>query len=134
MVVTVLGEKQIGTYYRFYGARHSVLQLGYLIDYEVEQDRANFLPRIRAITHIGFPWLYDREKLMYWHRFISIFEPHFRDINEIDNFYFNTLLNSAKKWQKQSYRRLMVENFFNIIQYEGRVHSLDKCMVYYSFK
>ena len=129
MVVTILSEHRVGTYYRFYGARHSVLQLGYLIDYEVEQDKANFLPRIRGISHIGFPWLYDREKLMYWHRFISIFEPHLRDINEIDSFYYETLLDAAKKWQKQSFRRLIVEKFFNILQYEGRLHSLDSCTI-----
>jgi len=89
MVVTVLSEHNVGTYYRFYGARHSVLQLGYLIDFEVEQDKANFLPRLRGVTHIGFPWLYDRAKLMDWHRFISIFEPHFRDVNEITSFPLN---------------------------------------------
>ena len=129
MVVTILSQYCVGTYYRFYGARHSVLQLGYLIDYEVEQDKANFLPRVRGVSHIGFPWLYDREKLMYWHRFISIFEPHLRDINEIDSFYYNAILDSAKKWQKQSFRRLIVEKYVNTLQYEGRLHSLESCII-----
>jgi len=129
MVVTVLSEHNVGTYYRFYGARHSVLQLGYLIDFEVEQDKANFLPRLRGVTHIGFPWLYDRAKLMDWHRFISIFEPHFRDVNEIDSFYYNTILNAAKKWNKQSSKRLIVETFINILKYEGRTQTLSRCAI-----
>jgi len=129
MVVTVLSEHSVGTYYRFYGARHSVLQLGYLIDFEIEQDSANFLPRLRSVTHNGFPWLYDRAKLLDWHRFISIFEPHFRDVNEIESFYFDTILNAAKKWHKQSSKRLIVETFINILKYEGRIHNLSKCAI-----
>jgi len=129
MVVTILSEKDIGVYYRFYGARHSVLQLGYLIDFEIEQDRANFLPRVRNITHIGFSWLYDREKLLLWHRFISIFEPHFREVTQIDNFYFELLLSAAKKWQKQNSKRLIIESFIKILQYEGHLHKIDKCII-----
>ena len=129
MVVTILSEHTVDSYYRFYGARHSVLQLGYLIDFEVEQDKSNFLPRIRSITHNGFQWLYNREKLMNWHRFISIFEPHFRDVKEIDSFYFYSLLDTAKKWEKQNSRRLIVETFTNILKYEGRINNLSKCVI-----
>ncbi len=129
LIVTVLSKKNIGRYYRFYGARHSVLQMGYLIDFEVEQDKANFLPRIRNVTHHGFKWLYNREKLMYWHRFITIFEPHFRDVGEIDSFYFNMLLDAAKKWEKQSPKRVIVEKFIDILKYEGRTHTIEKCVI-----
>ena len=129
VVVRVLSPNSVKSYYRFYGARHSVLQLGYLIDFEVQEDNASFLPRIRSITHNGFKWLYNREKLMDWHRFIHIFEEHFRDVNEIERFYFNTLLDSAKKWEKQSSKRVAVETFINILKYEGRLHNLSKCLI-----
>jgi len=103
--------------------------MGYLIDYEVEQSSANFLPRIRNITHISFPWLYNKEKLLLWHRFIAIFEPHFRDVKEIDSFYFELLLESAKKWHKQSPKRVAIEAFTKVLEYEGRLHNLNRCVI-----
>jgi len=128
IIVTILSEKRVAKYYRFYGARHSILQMGYLIDFEIKES-SSFLPQVRGISHIGFPWIYDREKLMLWHRFISIFEPHFRDVDEIDEFYYNTLLKAANRWHKQSAKRLIVESYFNILKYEGRVQSLSKCIL-----
>jgi len=124
-----LSQKHIKSYYRFYGARHSVLQLGYLIDFEEESDNANFLPRLRRVSHIGFPWLYEREKLLLWHRFIALFEPHLRDVEKIDSFYYETLLEAAKKWHKQSSKRLIVESFVKILEYEGRLYPTNRCIV-----
>jgi len=129
IVVRVLSKNNVKSYYRFYGARHSVLQLGYLIDFEVQEDNRNFLPRIRNITHNGFKWLYNREKLMDWHRVIHLLEEHFRDIDEIESFYFDILLKSANKWQKQSSKRVAIETFVNILKYEGRLHNLSKCLI-----
>jgi hypothetical protein len=129
MVVNILTPNSFGAYYRFYGARHSILQLGYLIDFEIEQDRANFLPRLRNLSHIGFPWLYDNDKLLSWHRFISIFYPHFAGVEKVDDFYFNTLYQSAKKWSKQSPSRVAIESFVKILNFEGRLNNLDKCVM-----
>jgi len=103
--------------------------MGYLIDFEEEQDKANFLPRLRNLSHIGFSWLYEREKLMLWHQFIAIFERHFKDIETIDNFYFETLLETAKRWEKQSPKRLIVEVCINILKYEGRLRPLSHCVI-----
>ena len=129
MIVTILSSKSVKRYYRFYGARHSILQMGYLIDFEEEQDKANFLPRMRSLSHIGFPWLYDREKLMLWHQFIALFERHFRDIETIESFYFDTLLEAAKRWEKQNPKRLIVEVAINILKYEGRLQPPSHCVI-----
>lgn len=128
IIVTILSETRVDRYYRFYGARHSILQMGYLIDFEIQESN-NFLPRVRSISHNGFNWLYNREKLMLWHQFIAIFEPHFRDVKEIDSIYFNTLLNCAKKWDKQSPKRLIVEAYTKLLNYEGRLQPLDRCTI-----
>jgi len=128
MVVTILNQNSIGKFYRFYGARHSILQLGYLIDYEVKES-GTFLPQVRSISHIGFNWLYDRQRLMDWHKLITTLEPHFRDIGELSSFYFNTLLESAKKWEKQSSKRLTIEAFIKILKYEGRLQPLNRCVI-----
>ena len=129
MVVKLLTQDSIIISYRFYGARHSILQLGYLIDFELEQDKANFLPKLRSISHIGFPWLYERQKLFLWHQYISVFSQHFHDVGDIDGFYFQTLLNIAKKWHKQSPYRLIVESFVDILKFEGRLHNIQRCIV-----
>ena len=129
MIVTILSPTSVKKYYRFYGARHSILQMGYLIDFEEEQERANFLPRVRSLSHIGFPWLYNREKLMLWHQFIAIFERHFRDIESVESFYFDTLLEAAKRWDKQSPKRLIVEVVINILKYEGRLQPPTYCVI-----
>jgi len=124
----VLSRDRVEKYYRFYGARHSILQVGYLIDFEVEES-GSFLPRIRSISHIGFKWLYNREKLFIWHRFISIFEPHLRDVTQIDPIYYETLLECVKKWHLQSPKRLIVESYIKILKHEGRLQPLDKCLI-----
>ncbi len=129
MIVTILNQERVAKYYRFYGARHSILQMGYLIDYEEEQEKANFLPRLRSVSHIGFPWLYDRERLMLWHQFISIFDRHFRDVESIDDFYFKRLLRSASRWEKQSPKRLIIETFVSILKYEGRLQIPNHCVI-----
>ena len=129
MVVNILTQNSVGAYYRFFGARHSILQLGYLIDFEIEQDRANFLPRLRNLSHIGFPWLYDKDRLLSWHRFISIFYPHFAGVEKIDGIYFDTLLNSAKIWNKQSPKRVAIEAYCKILAYEGRLNNLNNCVM-----
>jgi recombinational DNA repair protein (RecF pathway) len=129
MIVTILNQERVAKYYRFYGARHSILQMGYLIDYEEEQEKANFLPRLRSVSHIGFPWLYDRERLMLWHQFISIFDRHFRDVESIDDFYFERLLRSASRWEKQSPKRLIIETFVSILKYEGRLQIPNHCVI-----
>jgi len=92
----VLTREHIRTYYRFFGARHSILQLGNLIDFEVEGEDGRFLPRLRSLSHIGFPWLFERNRLMLWHNFIQKFVPHLKDADEIDPFYFNLLLDAEE--------------------------------------
>ncbi len=129
MIVTILSKKSVQKYYRFYGARHSILQMGYLIDFEEEQEHANFLPRLRSVSHIGFPWLYDRERLMLWHQLIAVFERHFRDIERIESYYFEMLLRVAKRWEKQSSKRLIVETVINILKYEGHLQLPNVCVI-----
>ena len=128
MIVTVLSDKTVTKYYRFYGERHSILQLGYLIDFEIKESN-NFLPQLRGISHNGFQWLYNREKLLKWHKLITTIEPHFRDVNEISSFYYNILLNAAKKWSKQSAKRLSIEVLIKILKFEGRLQPLNKCVI-----
>jgi len=129
MIVTILSSSEVRAYYRFYGARHSILQLGHLIDFEVEGDDGRFMPRVRSVSHLGFPWLYDNNRLLLWHRYIRLYEPHLKDTEEIDPFYYNLLISSAKKWHLQNPKRIICEDYVKILRYEGRLHDEDICYI-----
>lgn len=130
MIVTLLTPNRVITLYRFYGARHSVLQLGYLIDFEIQEDRyGTFLPRLRSVTHIGANWLYSREKLLIWHNFIKILNTHLKDTQELEEFYFDVILKAYKKFEKQNPKRVIVETYIEILKFEGRLHNLRRCYI-----
>ena len=128
LIVTLLEEQALRSYYRFYGARHSILQLGYLIDYESEEE-SRFMPRLRRVSHLGFPWLYRRNRLMLWQQFVRLFEPHLRDTETLDPFYFNLLLDAAWRWEKQNPKRVICEAAHRLLHFEGRLHSLETCYI-----
>ena len=129
MIATVLSEHRIERYYRFYGARHSILQLGNLIDFEVEGEDGRFLPRLRSLRHHGFTWQYERNRLMLWHDFIKLFEPHLRDAGELDRFYYDLLLTAAQHWDRQNPKRIVVESYHSLLTHEGRLHPSDRCYI-----
>ncbi|HIQ46706.1 MAG TPA: recombination protein RecO [Sulfurovum sp.] len=128
-IATVLTATEVRTYYRFFGARHSILQLGNLVDFEVEGEDGRFMPRLRSLSHMGFPWLFDKNKLLLWHNFIKKFEPHLRDAEELDSFYYDLLLNAAKKWDKQNPKRIVCEAYIQLLDYEGRLYPEEHCFI-----
>ncbi len=128
-IALVLSPTEVRTYYRFFGARHSILQLGNLIDFEVEGEGGSFLPRLRSLSHMGFTWLFDKNRLLLWHNFIKRFEPHLKDAEEIDSFYFDLLLSAAKKWDKQNPKRIVCESYIALLEYEGRLHNDEYCYI-----
>jgi len=128
-IALVLSPESIRSYYRFFGARHSILQLGNLIDFEVEGEDGRFMPRLRSLSHIGFPWLFDKNRLLIWHNFLKKFEPHLKDAEEIDAFYFNLLLNAARKWHRQNPKRIVCESYIELLEYEGRLYPEENCFI-----
>ncbi|RUM71865.1 MAG: recombination protein RecO [Sulfurovum sp.] len=128
-IATVLTATEVRTYYRFFGARHSILQLGNLVDFEVEGEDGRFMPRLRSLSHMGFPWLYDRNRLLIWHNFIKKFEPHLHDTEALDSFYYDLLLNAAKKWHKQNPKRIVCESYIHLLTYEGRLYDEENCFI-----
>lgn len=105
------------------------MQLGYLIDFEVEGDNGAFLPRLRNLSHMGFSWIYDKNRLLLWHNFIKLFEPHLRDTVDIDNFYFNLLLDAARIWHQQNPKRVVCEIYLKLLEHEGRLHETTYCYI-----
>jgi len=47
IIVTTLSNSRVGNYWRFFGARHSIIQVGNLIDFEVQESKNDFMPKMR---------------------------------------------------------------------------------------
>ncbi|MBQ9876768.1 MAG: recombination protein RecO [Campylobacter sp.] len=127
-IVDILTRESLVKAYRFYGARHSNITQGYKIDFELISNM-NFLPQLRGALHLGFEWLTQREKLLFWQQFIRLFHAHLKDAEFIDEFYFNLLENAAVKFGKQNPKRIIIESYLQILEFEGRLHSEPICFI-----
>ncbi len=123
LIVTILCTDKIITTYRFYGARHSTVHLGYKIDFELQTSYKSTIPQLRSVLHLGFKWNILREKMYLWQQFIKLFYNHLKDINEIDNFYIDLLNEASYKWEKQNSKRVAIESYIKLLEFEGRLHN-----------
>lgn len=128
LIVTILSENELITAYRFYGARHSNINIGYKIDFELENTRAN-IPRLKDVIQLGFPWILDYEKMYCWQRYIRLFYPHLKDIEELDPFYFYCLEKLVYVITKQNVQRAICESYISLLEHEGRLHTDFECLL-----
>ena len=129
LIVTIISKENLQTVYRFYGARHGVINLGFKIDYELESSYKSSIPRLRDVIHLGFTWLSDRNRLRAWQDFTALFYQHLKQAEELEKFYFHLLDEAALKWDKQSPKRVAIEVYSQILKYEGRLHVENICFL-----
>jgi recombinational DNA repair protein (RecF pathway) len=129
LIVTILSEDKLRAAYRFYGARHSVINTGYLIDFETQFSTRSNLAQLRNVIHLAYKWSLDRDRFYFWQSFVKLFYEHLRDVESIDKFYFDLLKISADKWYKQNPKRVAVEAYLELLHFEGRLHSLEQCFL-----
>ena len=129
LIVSVLTKKRLKTLYRFYGARHSHINLGYKIDFVPVASPKSSLSMLREVLHLGFSWQFDREKFYIWQQFCKLLYKHLKDVDELDQFYFNLLENSIHKINKQNPKRVLIEAYLELLEYEGRLHHDLKCFI-----
>ena len=129
LIVSILAENHIYTTYRFYGARHSNINIGYKIDFELETNLRSSIPRLKDVMQLGFPWIFDKEKLYCWQRFIKLFNPHLKDIEELDIFYFKLLDKLSHKLIKQNPKRAICKSYLKLLKHEGRLHTDFNCFL-----
>lgn len=127
LIVSILTHQKLKRLYRFYGARHSSINLGHKIDFEVEIDNKGYMPRLRRVLHLGFGYLKLLEKFYLWQQFCRLFYGHLKDIETLDEFYFNLLDTTSHKLEKQDAKRLFVESYVELLDFEGRLHKLNEC-------
>jgi hypothetical protein len=129
LIVTIISEKSLDTLYRFYGARHGVINLGFKIDYEKEGSAKSSIERLKDVIHVGYKWINDNEKLRLWQNFLRLFHKHLKDAYEIDDFYFNLINMASKNWDKQNPKRVAIESYIKLLEYEGRLHTEMECFL-----
>ena len=127
-IVDVLSESALVRAYRFYGARHSNITQGYKIDFELSQNQS-FLPRLSGVMHLGYAWLGNREKLLFWQQFMRLLHAHLKDAESLDKFYYELLTDAAARFGRQNPRRIIVESYAKILRFEGRLHDEPDCFL-----
>ncbi|PAF47411.1 recombination protein RecO [Helicobacter sp. 12S02232-10] len=128
LIVHILTPFGIKRLYRFYGARHSIIHLGKKIDFE-EEGNGFFLPKLRNVMHLGYPWENNLDRVYIWQRFIGLLNKHLFDIYELDSFYFNMLQDGAIKLSKQNPLRVGLEMYAELLSFEGRGDKGERCFI-----
>ncbi|MCJ8327490.1 MAG: recombination protein RecO [Campylobacterales bacterium] len=129
LIVLILGETHLYSTYRFYGARHSTINIAYKIDFELESNYKSTIPRLKDVLHISFPWIFDTEKLYLWQRFVKLFYSHLKDVEELDPFYMNLLNSLISIMVKQNPKRAIIQAYLQLLEFEGRLHSDYMCLL-----
>lgn len=126
LLVKVLTESNIYTLYRFYGARHSYINIGYLIDFEIESSIKSRISRLRDVMQIGFDFLLNRNSMIIWQQYTKLIYFHLKDIEEVPDFYFYHLEKITKEINRNP-KRVIIENFIELLEHEGRLHDDFLC-------
>jgi hypothetical protein len=129
LIVTILSKDSLYTLYRFYGARHGTINIGFKIDYELEISSKTTIARLKDVIHIGFRWINDYKLLRLWQDFLTLFYKHLKDAEHLGSFYFDIIDNASKEWNKQNPKRVAIEAYVKILEHEGRLHKDFDCFI-----
>ena len=129
LIVTIISRDSLDTLYRFYGARHGVINLGFKIDYEKESSAKSTISRLKDVIHIGFKWINDYKLLRLWQDFLALFAKHLKDAEDIGDFYFDIINNASQEWNKQNPKRVAIEAYAKLLENEGRLHEELNCFL-----
>ena len=102
LIVSILTKDKLHTLYRFYGARHGSINIGFKIDFEIEQSSKSTISRVKDVIHIGFNWLNDYKLLKLWQEYVALFYLHLKESEELNEFYFNLLIESSNLCKRPS--------------------------------
>jgi len=129
LIVRVLTQKEVLSLYRFYGARHSYINVGFLIDFQVEESYKTTIKRLRNVVQIPFKFLFNQEKTLFFKEYIRLLNKHFIDVSEVDGFYFDSLVALCENLDKRDVKRAIIEHYVSLLQKEGRLHKEFECFL-----
>ena len=96
-----------------------MIHLGFKIDFEEEHDSTDYLPKLRNITHLHESWLIDNSKFFIWQEFIKYLHLHLEHVSILEPFYFEILEKISKKFYTQNPKRVILESFVELLEFEG---------------
>lgn len=128
IIVNIITSSHFLTLYRFYGIRHSIINIGRKIDFEVDYNGI-FMPRLRAISQLGFEWENNYHKMRYFQSFIQLLDKHLSGAEEISQFYFELLNRALTIMSKQSPNRALLDLYALLLENEGRKSMVDSCFI-----
>jgi len=129
LIVSILSKNNLDTLYRFYGARHGTINLGFKIDYEKEESAKSSIARLKDVIHLSYSWIGDYRLLQLWQEFTKLFYIHLKESDFSDSFYFELLENASKLWNKQNPKRVGIESYVKLLEHEGRLHTESNCFL-----
>jgi hypothetical protein len=129
LVVSILTNKKLKTLYRFYGARHANINIGYKIDFEALHSAKSSIPMLREVLPLSQKWMFESNRFFTWQQFIKLLFRHLKDVVEIDPFYFYLLEEATLKMQKQNPKRVIIESYLELLDHEGRLHNDFNCFI-----
>ena len=129
LIVTIVSKRSLDTLYRFYGARHGTINIGFKIDYEIEKSSRSTIHRLKDVIHIGYKWINDYKLLRLWQDFLALFHKHLKDAEDIGDFYFDLIDKASVEWNKQNPKRVAIETYVKILAHEGRLHTENQCFL-----
>jgi len=129
LIVRILTQNEVLTLYRFYGARHSYINVGFLIDFVVEETPKATIKRLRNVAQIPFDGLFDREKMLYFKMYVGLLNKHLIDVGVVDSFYYDMLFEITQKLHLRDAKRLIIESYVKLLEKEGRLHKDFECFL-----
>lgn len=128
LIVFILTQTELLTSYRFYGARHSNINIGYKIDFELETTKST-IPRLKNVIQLNFPWIFDTKKMYCFQNFIKLFHSHLKDVDSLEPFYYFLLEKLIYIMEKQDPQRAICESYLSLLDFEGRLHKELYCIL-----
>ena len=129
LIVTILTSSKLYTTYRFYGARHSSINVGFKIDFETETTIKSDMKRLKDVLHLSYPWILDTTKLYLWQQYLKLFYKHLKDVDSLDPFYFSLLEQLSHRLIKQNPKRAIIESYIMLCSFEGRLDTSFRCLL-----
>ena len=129
LIVTIITNEGLRSLYRFYGVRHSIINVGFKIDFQEERSVKVDIARLKDVLLLNYPWLLQRDRFMLWQQFITLFYEHLKTDEIRTNIYFELLEEAAYIWHIQNPKRVAIETYINLLSKEGRLHLNKRCFI-----
>lgn len=128
LIVKVLTKSHFYTLYRFYGARHSIIYTGRKIDFEIEYQGV-YMPKLRNIMHLSRDFERDINRVFIWQQFCTLLSKHLSENIDVPSFYFDLLDTHSRSLNRQNPKRVVIEMFLEILEFEGRLYNEKTCFL-----